>query len=220
MSTETETVESPETSEHSLPAADASAAPPAPAPAPAAKRSRKRVLIAAVAALVAVAAGVAAFLVLRGDEAPTTGARAAVAQSDPANAFKVVLPEGWRSATEEELAEAPGTPLAVLRRDDGRGFVVIRRSGRIPENLATFTRDLDKQLAERFDDFESQSAKVVKVRAGSAYNYLYVRKEEGTVQTITIVPADRGSFTLNGIAEGGDAKVAREVARVIASFDA
>lgn len=191
-----------------------------PAPVSKRKRPRARTLILLGVALVALVAAAAAYFVLGGDDKPATGDRAAVAESDPANAFKVVLPEGWRSATKEELAEAPGTPLAVLRRDDGRGFVVIRRSGRIPKDLPTFTRDLDKQLEKRFDDFARQSAKVIKVRAGSAYNYLYIREEEGTVQTITIVPADRGSFTLNGIAEGGDAKVAREVARVIASFDA
>jgi hypothetical protein len=214
MSMQTETTAPAPSSEQAQPAAAVPAAPPAPG----SRRRRTRVLIAA--GLVLIAAAAAAAYVVLGDDRPAGGDRAAVAASDPANAFKVVLPNAWRSATKEELAAAPGTPLAVLRRDDGRAFVVVRRSGRIPKDLPTFTRDLDKQLEKRFDDFRRQSAKVIEVRAGSAYNYLYVRAQEGTVQTITIVPADRGSFTLNGIAEGGDATVAREVARVIASFDA
>ena len=59
----------------------------------------------------------------------------------------------------------------------------------------------------------------MKVRAGKAYFYSYIRKSNGTVNSVTIAPAPKGTFTLNGVAKGGEKDVAREMGRMIVSFD-
>jgi hypothetical protein len=162
------------------------------------------VMVAAVAVFFAVSA-------LTGDET--------VEGPNKDNAFKLVLPSSWRAFSKEELAKAPGKPLAVLRRKDGKGFLVVRRSGRLPANLNAFAGQLDKEFKSRFKDFQRQSAKTVEVRAGKAFFYSYIRKSNGTVNSVTIVPAPKGTFTLNGVSKGGEKDVARELGRMIVSFD-
>jgi len=207
-------------------------APPPHAPTPprrvrSARRRRRSLLIALVGVILLIAAAAAIVFVVKPgeDSAKSTAAtakssKAAAAAKADVNAFKIVLPDGWRSGTKQELAEAPGKPLAIVRRDDGKAFVVIRRSGKMPKNVQAFMEKLDGEFGRRFDDFQRQSAKVLEVRAGKAYNYLYIRKQQGTVESVTVVPVARGSFTLNSIVEGGNTNVARQVGRIIVSFDA
>ena len=113
---------------------------PQPQAPPVAVKQRRRPSKKLVAIVVGViAAAVAAFSVvtaLTGEDS--------VEGPNKENAFKVVLPEGWRAFSEDELARAPGRPLAVMRREDGTGFLVVRRSGRLPKDLSSFTKQLDK----------------------------------------------------------------------------
>lgn len=138
----------------------------------------------------------------------------------PSNApFKVALPPGWRALRSEELAALPGRPLGVLRRTDGKGFVVIRREGPAARDFTKLSRDLDRELGRRLRDFKRQSARTVKVRAGRAFFYSYVRERRGTVHSIVIVPAGARSYALNTVAQGGENVVAREIGRIVVSFD-
>ncbi len=191
------------------------------------RRRGRKILIALVAVILVLAAAAAvvffALPAIDASKSPAstvTGAEPGAAPTDKTDAFKLVLPEGWRSATKQELAEAPGQPLAIVRREDGKAFVVIRRTGRMPKDVQAFMAKLDGEFSSRFDDFQRQSAKVIEVRGGKAYNYLYIRKEQGTVESVTVVPVARGSFTLSSIVEGGNEGAARQVGRIIASFDA
>jgi hypothetical protein len=176
------------------------------------RRRPPKKLLAILAGVVV--AAVAAFFVVSALTGEST-----VEGTDKDNAFKLVLPSSWRSFSKEELAKAPGKPLAVLRRKDGKGFLVVRRSGRMPADVNAFTAQLDKEFKARFKDFQRQSAKTVEVRAGKAFFYSYIRKSTGTVNSVTIAPAPKGTFTLNGVSKGGEKDVARELGRMIVSFD-
>jgi len=60
----------------------------------------------------------------------------------------------------------------------------------------------------------------VKLRSGTALFTSYIRKKTGTVQSVVVVPAGSRTFTINTISRGGANGVAREIGKMIVSFDA
>jgi hypothetical protein len=177
-------------------------------------RGKWRVLsaLAAVAFFVlAVVLGVKAFT---GDDGKA--GRLEVSGSD---SFTVKYPDRWQALSGDELAALPDRPLAVLRRKDGDGFVVVRRERRAPANFDTFATDLTRALDKRVPDFQKRSARTIRVAAGNAFFYSYIRRRKGTVHTVVLVPAGERSYAINTISPGGAEDVAREVARIILSFD-
>jgi hypothetical protein len=178
--------------------------------------SRKWRVLSAVAAVaffvLAIVFGVKAFT---GDDGGKPG-QLEVSGSD---SFKLNYPNRWQPLSGEELEALPGRPLAVIRRKDGEGFVVVRRESRAPRDFQAFSTDLTRALDKRVPDFQRQSARTIRVRAGSAFFYSYIRRRKGTVHTVVIVPAGERSYAINTISPGGAEDVAREVARIILSFD-
>jgi hypothetical protein len=134
--------------------------------------------------------------------------------------FKLSYPPSWRPLSSQELADLPGRPLAVVRRKDGEGFVVLRRERRAPKSFGAFSTSLGRALEKRIPDYEKRSARVIKIRAGEAFFLSYIRKRRGTVHTVVIVPAGKRSYVLNTVSTGGSKSVVRQIARIILSFDA
>jgi len=134
------------------------------------------------------------------------------------NNFTLSYPSAWRPLSSKELAKLPGHPLAVVRRKDGKGFVVLRKEGRAPKNLTSFSGDLTKALDKRIPDFQKRSSKTIKIGAGNAFFYSYIRKSKGTVHTVVLVPNGKQSYVLNTVSSGGSEAVARQIARIILSF--
>jgi len=134
------------------------------------------------------------------------------------NNFTLSYPNRWRPLSSKELAELPGQPLAVVRRKDGKAFVVLRKEGRAPKNLTSFSGDLTKALDKRIPDFQKRSSKTIKLSGGNAFFYSYIRKSKGTVHTVVLVPNGKQSYVLNTVSRGGSEDVARQVARIILSF--
>jgi hypothetical protein len=157
----------------------------------------------------------AAFLVLRqGDEAS-----GGVLRGPPGQRFTIDYPNGWRALSPKELRALPGSPLGVLSRDDRKGLVVVSAGGRPARNFEKFSNDLTERLGRRLPDFQPQTASPIHVRAGDAFFYSYVRKREGTANAIVVVPAGRRSYVVNTVTRGGASSVAREVARLVLSFN-
>jgi hypothetical protein len=132
--------------------------------------------------------------------------------------FTLSYPSAWRPLSSEELAKLPGQPLAVVRRKDGKGFVVLRKEGRAPKNLTSFSGDLTRALDKRIPDFQKRSSKTIKLNGGTAFFYSYIRKTKGTVHSVVLVPDGKQSYVLNTVSSGGSEQVARQVARIILSF--
>jgi hypothetical protein len=136
------------------------------------------------------------------------------------DSFTLSYPSSWRPLSSKELNRLPGNPLAVVRRKDGKGFVVLRRERRAPKNFGGFSADLTTALDKRVPDFQKRSSKVIQISAGKAFFYSYIRKSRGTVHTVVLVPAGKRSYVLNTVSRGGAEDVARQVARIILSFKA
>jgi hypothetical protein len=176
------------------------------------RRPRLLLIGAVVVALLAAAFGVQA---LTGDE----GKKGELKGSAGNETFKLSYPEGWGPVARDKLSSLPGKPLAVVRRGDGKGYVVLRREGRAPTNFNAFSADLNRELKKRVPDYQRQSSRIVQLRAGKAFFFSYIRKRAGTVHTVVVVPAGDRSYALNTVSQGGSEKVARETARIILSFD-
>ena len=197
-------------------------APPARPAAPKPSFSRSPLAMALVG-LVAVGAVVAAVLILtggggdskKGTAGPVTGS------ADKANAFTISYPNTWTPLSKDKVAGLPGRPLSVIRRKDGKGVVIVRREqGAPPADLSRLGADLGRQLKKRMPDLKLRSTKTVKLRSGNALFTSYIRKRTGTVQSVVVVPAKNKTFTLNTVSRGGANDVAREIGRMILSFNA
>jgi hypothetical protein len=132
--------------------------------------------------------------------------------------FRIEHPETWLPFSAEELQALPAPPLAVLRREDGKGIIVVRREKPFAGKLSGFARDLRRELGRRLPDFKAMSARLVLVKAGNAFFYSYVRERRGTVHTIVIVPAGSRSYVLNSVSHPGANHAAREIGEIISSF--
>jgi hypothetical protein len=138
-----------------------------------------------------------------------------------ANAFKISYPNSWQPQSTSKAAAAPGHPLAIIRQKDGKGYVIIRREkGTPPANLAKLGTSLGAQLQRRIPDLKLRSSKTVKLRSGTALFTSYIRKKTGTVQSVVVVPSGSRTFTINTVSRGGANDVAREIGKMIVSFDA
>jgi hypothetical protein len=170
----------------------------------------------ALAGLLLVVAIFIGVKVLGGDEDKKSGE----ITGSGGDSFTLSYPKSWLALSGKQLSKLPGPPLAVVRRKDGKGFVILRKEKRAPKNFNAFSADLTKALDKRVPDFEKRSSKLVQIAAGKAFFFSYIRKTTGTVHTIVLVPAGKRSYVLNTVSSGKSNRVAREVARIILSFKA
>jgi hypothetical protein len=96
---------------------------------------------------------------------------------------------------------------------------VLRREGRAPKSFNAFSTDLSRALGKRIPDFQILSSRIVTLPAGKAFFYSFIRQRKGTVHTVVLVPAGNHSYALDTVSRGGSEDVAREVARIMLSFD-
>jgi hypothetical protein len=136
----------------------------------------------------------------------------------PAHAFTVAVPSGWRALPQAQLASVPSHPVAVLRRDDGRGTVVVRPSGPVHGSAGALTRRLGAQLARRFPGFQPVSARALRVRGGSAFVYTFVHGSPRSVQSLALVTAAGRAFAIDSVAPGDAPDAARQIGAIVASF--
>lgn len=176
-------------------------------------RPGKRLLIG-IATAVPLAAAIFMLVVAIGDD---SGQQPVKGSSDAA--FKLNVPDTWVTLSGKEVEKMPGKPLTVLRRKDGLGFLIVREEGAAPKSFEAFTRQLDKEFKQRIPDFQRRSVRTLKVAAGPAFFYSYIRKKEGTVNSVVIVPNGNRSYAINTVAKGGENDVAKELGKMIVSFD-
>ena len=132
--------------------------------------------------------------------------------------FEIDYPRAWRPLTNAELATLPGQPIAVIRRKDGRGTMVISERPPVTQPLAELPEGLKRTLSRRFDDFREVGVKVANLGGNQALIYSFARTKTGTAQTLVIVPSGNRSYTLNAVVPPRSPDSAREVGAMIATF--
>jgi hypothetical protein len=166
----------------------------------------------ALAALIAIAVGLAAVL--------TSGSSGTGTLSGPAgNAFALTYPSSWQPLTSVALAKYPAQTLAGLVRKDGKGVVTIRRDrsadGVDGKRLA---QQLNAGLKRRLHDYKLVAAQIMQTQAGRVLFYTYLRTKKGTLNTIAIIPAGDHSYVMDTVSNPGAADVAVEIVAMIRSF--
>jgi hypothetical protein len=171
-----------------------------------------------VAVAVAIAAVVFGVLALTGDD--DDGGDDTVKVTAPAGVeFTLAQPEGWMRVPDDEREGVPGNPLAIMRRDAGQGIVIVNAPSGTERDLDRVAKGLDERLEKALPDFRKVSARVVDVKAGPALLYSYVRTRRATAHTTLVVPTDERTYTLNAVVPAGADDAAREVGRILFSFD-
>jgi hypothetical protein len=177
------------------------------------------VALAVVVALVAVAASV--LLLTGGDDdapprkvAPTAGAR--VLEVD--GAFRLTYPTTWEPIDRGELGVVDGVPLGAIRRRDNSAQMIVQRGPRLTEPLARVAADLEKRLKGQLKDFRLVKSGEVKLPAGDALSFAFVRTTSGQVQNLTVIPKGGRTFTLNSVVSGRATDARREIAAIVRSF--
>src|SRR3954471_18448605 len=104
---------------------------------------RRFVLVAVLAALAGAAVAAGLFAASRGDDGPK---KMKVTELHGPG-FALAYPAGWKALSGAQAAKLVGSPVAVVRRADGKGTVVVRRK-RAPRDgsLKSLTRDLTTGL--------------------------------------------------------------------------
>jgi hypothetical protein len=133
--------------------------------------------------------------------------------------YRLNYPRSWKPLDAAHRAQLPGQPLAVLRREDGRGTVVLALRPPVRDPLETLPKGLKAQLSTRFTDFREIGAKLLSLHGTRALIYTFARTKTGTVQSIVVIPSGTHSFTLNAVVPPRSPDVAREEGAMIASFD-
>ena len=190
-------------------------APPPPAP----TKRRRRLLPAVAAALLFAAAGAALWFTVF--EPADKAAKAGPALEGPEGApFTLEHPSSWKPLSRSQRASLPGQPLAVLRRTDGHGTIVVTKRPPVTTPLEQLPRGLKRSLSRRFPDFREVGAKLVSLDGTRALVYTFARTKTGTAQSLVVVPGGEShSFTLNAVVPPRSPDAAREVGAIIASFD-
>jgi hypothetical protein len=136
----------------------------------------------------------------------------------PHNAFSIAIPTGWTALTGAELARVPGSPAAVLRRGDGRGLVIVRRTGPVRGDLRAVARSLTAELRARFPGFRLVGARLGRVRAGGAFLYTFVRGPKSVAQSLALTRVRGATYRIDTVVAGDAPDAARQAGAAIGSF--
>jgi hypothetical protein len=124
----------------------------------------------------------------------------------------VAVPKGW-SATR---GTDPGSPAAILRRPDGHGLVIIRRTGALSGDLRTVASSLTEQLRAQLPGFRLVGARMGRVRAGGAFVYTFARGR--TAQSLAVTRVKGVTYRIDSMVAAGSPDAARQAGAIVGSF--
>ena len=99
-------------------------------------------------------------------------------------------------------------------------MLTVQRRGRLRQRLGELPGDLTRRLRRQVEGFRLVDAETVRLPAGTALSYTFVRGGRGQVQNLTVLPDDDRTWTLSSVVAGGEPAVAREAAAIVRSFRA
>lgn len=134
--------------------------------------------------------------------------------------FTLTLPSGWRSLSQEELSQLPGSPVAVMQQTDGAGVVIINTQPPTNGSLPALAKEIESKLKQGIPDYKPIGTGTLNLPAGQAVQISYARTKAGTADTLVVVSADGRIYTLNSVIPGGDKQSVKEAIDIIQSFNA
>jgi hypothetical protein len=185
------------------------------APRQAARRTGAVAVVSALAGALAVLA-VLTVVGLMSGSGSGSGAAAPGVYTAAGHAFTIGVPAGWSALHGAELARVPGSPAAVLRRADGRGVVIVRRTGAVTGDLRWIARRLTAQLGRRLPGFRLVGARIGRVRAGDAFLYTFVRR--GVAQSLAVTTVRGATYRIDTVVPAGSPDAARQAGAAVSSF--
>jgi hypothetical protein len=171
----------------------------------------KVAILSALAGAVAILALIGALHLAQGADGQQSPA-APTSFTGDSGAFHVAVPSGWSAVR----ATDPGSPAAILRRPDGHGLVLVRRSGDISGDLRSMARSLTTDLRAQLPGFRLVSARLGRVRAGGAFLYTFVGN--GKAQSLAVTRVHGVTYRIDSVVPAGSPDAAREAGAVVASF--
>lgn len=140
----------------------------------------------------------------------------ATVYAPPDAGFHVTLPAGWTALSSPALAQVPGRPLAVLRRTDRRGLVIVRRAAPVAGRLPALEQGLSDRLRHALRGFTPVSSRVATIRSGPAFVYTFAFG--ATVETVATAAMRSGWYEIDGVVPADAPDAARQVGAMVASF--
>jgi len=161
------------------------------------------------------AAAVALALVIRALVAGAPAPRPAPAVlAGPSGSFHLAYPAAsWHPVA------VPGT-VAALRRQDGRGLLIVREIRSVAGSAQSIATELTARLRATIPGFRPVSAKLVSLRSGRALLYTFVRDGGRAVQSLVVAPVGGRTWSMDVTAPAGARSAVTEAGRMIASFGA
>ena len=181
-----------------------------------ARSPRLGLLAIALSALAGAAVSLALLALVHQGDGHRTGTPAAYRA--PGNAFRIDVPAGWSALGPREPVATGSKPVAVLRRDDRSGMVIIRRTSPVKATGAELSRTLGRRLRRRFSGFRAVSANLRPIRGGRAFVYTFVRDPAGTVQSIALVSVRGRAYAIDSVVRADAPGAARQAGAIVASF--
>jgi hypothetical protein len=168
-------------------------------------------VVSAVAGMLVVLAAVGAVHLFGSEGRPAHASKA------PERPFSIAAPRGWTALHADALARVPAAPVAFIRRDDGRGTVIVRRIPALSGDLRGVARDLTAQLRQQIPGFRLVSARLGHVRAGSAFLYTFARGN-GAAQSLIVTKVHGVTYRIDTVVPAGAPDAAREAGAVVSTF--
>jgi hypothetical protein len=97
--------------------------------------------------------------------------------------------------------------------------VTVNAPAQREQDLDAIAARLDSRLRKEISDFRKVGARVVDVEAGPALLYSYARTDAGTAHTLLVVPTATRTYTVNAAVPAGAEDAAKEVGKILFSFD-
>jgi hypothetical protein len=129
------------------------------------------------------------------------------------------VPPTWELVNPQSLALVEGDPDVAVRRKDGSAILTMKRASKVPDDLGAAGLALRTTLRRSVPDLRAVRGAKLKTRAGDAFSFLLLRDMPEGPARVVEVPSGDGSWMLELSLTARAATAAREVDRIVKSFD-
>jgi hypothetical protein len=177
---------------------------------------RRRRWIVAVLVVVAIAAGVAALVVFW----PFGSLRksSTTVSADAASTFTIHYPKTWHEVPQDKLSGYKPLPIAAIQRDKAAATILVTAATTTSEKPATLAAQLDAKLKAQLKDYQRVAASIIKLPAGQAFFFAYLRLKQGTLNTLTVLPLGKRSYVFSTVFPSRSKQIAAEVVKIMHSI--